>query len=62
MTDLVHLYVPGQRVTVGDGAIRGIVERVIFARDMSVPLYLVEWWHEGQLQAREFSERDLSGA
>lgn len=48
----------GQKVVVG-GVIRGVVEEVIFARNMTDPLYLVEWWHDGDLRGRRFHEFDL---
>ncbi len=53
---------PGQAVTVGNGAIVGIVERVIFARCQIKPMYLVEWWRDGDLCGREFHEDDVSEA
>lgn len=48
---------PGERVQIGDG-IEGVVEEVIFARGMSAPFVLVEYWHDGQLVARRFHAGD----
>ena len=48
----------GQKVLVG-GVIEGVIEEVIFARNMTDPLYLVEWWHEGDLRGRRFHECEL---
>ncbi len=48
---------PGQQVTIGDG-ILATIEEVIWARGMSRPFYLVEYWHEGHLVARRVHEED----
>ncbi len=56
--NLTHQFSPGDAVIVGDD-IHGVIERVIFSRDMTVPLYLVEWWDSGEYKAREFNERDV---
>lgn len=55
---------PGDRVAVGNG-IEGMVEEVIFARGMTGPFVLVEYWHAGELVARRFHAADcrkLAGA
>lgn len=51
-------YAPGERVRVGFD-ITGTVERVIFDRNGRGPIYLVEWWLDGDLRGREFLENDL---
>lgn len=51
---------PGQRVKVGDGSIEGVVEAVKFGRNMTAPIYEVEWMHSGDILARPFHEQDLS--
>ena len=50
---------PGDKVIIG-GEIEGVIERLIFSRDCNVPLYLVEWWDNGDTRQREFNERDIS--
>lgn len=47
----------GDLVCVGNG-IEGVAEELIFARGMSAPFVLVEYWHEGQLVARRFHAED----
>lgn len=49
---------PGDQVIVGDD-VCGIVERVIFCRDMTIPLLLIEWWDRGEHRVREFNENDV---
>ncbi|MGC9368698.1 MAG: hypothetical protein ACP5DX_04065 [Paracoccaceae bacterium] len=51
-------FAPGDRVIVGDD-IMGVVERVIFARNMTHPLIAVEWWDRSSLQVREFHEDEV---
>ncbi len=55
---LTYQFLPGDCVIVGDD-IHGVIERIIFSRDMVVPLYLVEWWDCGEYKAKEFNERDV---
>lgn len=57
--NLTHQFSPGDEVLI-NREIPGVVERVIFCRDMAVPLYLVEWWTHGEHKCREFNERDLT--
>lgn len=49
---------PGDRVMVG-GDISATVERVIFARYMTRPLFLVEWWDSGDLKTKELHQNDV---
>lgn len=51
---------PGDKVAIGDGHISGVIERVILARGMTVPIYLVEWWQEGNVMSREFHADDVT--
>ena len=53
-------FMPGQEVFVGED-IPGVIERLIYPRNATVPLYLVEWWDCGDLKAREFHEQDIVG-
>jgi len=46
------------KVMVG-GDIEGVVERIIFGRNMTSPLYLIEWWNCSELKSREFHEEEL---
>jgi hypothetical protein len=48
---------PGQKVTIGDG-IPATIEEVIYARGMTSPFYLVEYWHEGHLISRRVHAED----
>lgn len=48
----------GDRVLI-DGDIEGVIEEIVFARGMMWPVYLVEWWHEGQREARRFHQVEL---
>lgn len=47
----------GEVVEIGVG-IRARVEEIIWARNMTTPFYLVEWWQDGQLQVRRMHEAD----
>ena len=58
MSDIREIFGCGQTVLVG-GVIQGVIEEVIFARNMTDPLYLVEWWHDGDLRGRRFHESEL---
>lgn len=60
MPKLSAKYEPGQRVKVGDGTIEGVVETVKFGRNMTTPIYEIEWMHNGDIVARLFHEQDLS--
>lgn len=57
---MIPKFTPGQNVAVGGGAIAGEVERVIFARGMSQPLYFIEWWDNGEVKGREFLEEQVT--
>ena len=59
-TTFVAKFAPGRRVTIADDPLPATVERVIFGRNMTAPVYMVEWWHAGQLCQRELHEDDLS--
>lgn len=47
----------GEQVTIGTG-ITATIEEVIWARGMSRPFYLVEYWHEGHLISRRVHQED----
>ena len=57
---MISRFYPGQKVLIGSGVIHATVEEVIHARGMSAPLYLVEWWQDGELRGRRLHEADLS--
>lgn len=50
---------PGDRVTIGEGSIRGVIDTVEFGRNMTAPTYRVEWFGHGDLFARHFHEDDI---
>ncbi|PCH70266.1 MAG: hypothetical protein COC12_08400 [Rhodobacteraceae bacterium] len=52
------LFQPGDQVVVG-GEISGIVERVCFARNMTCPMILVEWWDRSEVNTRYFHEDEV---
>lgn len=47
----------GDTVQIGVG-IRARVEEIIWARNMTAPFYLVEWWQDGELKCRRMHEAD----
>lgn len=49
---------PGTRVRIGD-VIEGVIEEAIVVRGMTAPIYLVEWWQDGDLVARRFHAADV---
>jgi hypothetical protein len=51
-------YPLGLQVCLGDN-IKGIIERIIWARAMTEPLYLIEWWNDGQVLSREMLQNDI---
>lgn len=48
----------GDQVIFGDD-IYGVIEELIFCRQMIDPVYLVEYWHNGELRATRLHEADL---
>ncbi len=62
MTGLSHQFIPGDRVAIGDGTIKAVIEELIFARNMAAPVYLVEWWHEGQRQSLRVHQDEITGS
>jgi hypothetical protein len=58
----VSRFRPGDRVTIGGGAIGGTVAQVIFRRGMRWPLYTVAWWQDGSVCAGVFDEPDVEAA
>lgn len=53
---------PGDRLRVGNGEITGVVEEVIMQRGMAQPVYLVQWWVNGDIVARRFLEEECVAA
>lgn len=47
----------GDEVHIGNGII-ATIEEIIWARNMTKPFYLVEWWHEGHLVSRRVHAED----
>lgn len=53
---------PGDRVSVGDGVISAVVEEVIMQRGMAQPVYLLQWWVNGDIVTRRFLEEECEAA
>ena len=49
---------PGQTVTFA-GEFTGTVEEAILQRNTHEPVYLVEYWHEGERRTARFWETEL---
>lgn len=54
---------PGDRLRVGDGGvITAVVEEVIMQRGMAQPVYLLQWWVDGDIVTRRFLEEECAPA
>lgn len=55
----VKRYRCGDDVLIANGAIRGTVEEIVHCRGMWEPVYLVQWWRDGDIRSARFSATEM---